>query len=364
MKLKQHKDMSRPQPPPFVSPARVCARMFTMGAAMTLMCVGLILLETSCTTTRTKDEWLRVFFDGVPTEEERQAAANPAVEQPPESKHAEVAARLATVLVRPTSVHSPYEDHDCKGCHESSYSQKLRGTVKEVCLSCHEDFPTEAKSVHYPVEEGECLECHSPHESEHPFLLVRPRATLCVECHDDLVDAQNKHDPAEEGECLECHSPHASDNASLLLRTGNALCYECHDSVTEAEFKHDPAAEGECLACHSPHASDNPSLLLRTGAALCYECHDSMTEAEFKHDPVAEGECLECHSPHASNLPFQLRAKGQALCYQCHDEDDITGSESHLDMGKEDCTTCHDPHQGEKEYFLKPLPKKTPGGRT
>ena len=276
-----------------------------LGLAATALCS--LLLAVGCAT-RTKHEWLCLFFDGVPPEPS--AGQGLSTASGPAATTNGAARPLAPKVAAPTVfVHKPYGEDQCDKCHDRTSGQKLRGSVKDVCLNCHTGL---------------------------------------------LARAKHLHSPAEDGECLQCHAPHQSLQKSLLLRKGKALCYECHDDVTKGKVKHPPAEDGECLECHNPHASDQAHLLRKKGQALCYSCHDAVTKAKNKHAPVEDGDCLSCHRPHASDEPALLKLKGQALCYDCHDQKDVTKQPAHAQIGESACTQCHDPHGSDRQALLKP----------
>ena len=222
---------------------------------MSLVLGGSVLLETSCTTPGTRDEWLRFFFDGVPVEGEETAAA--------EAEGAEEAGAEREPLPTPVRpgprpvFHEPIAEDDCQECHQSSMSQGLVGTLTEVCFTCHDEFAAEGVRMHGPVEDGECTTCHDPHRSKHRGLLVMALTDLCNDCHDDVTEAEVKHSPAEEGECLECHNPHAAGEPGLLVAPVPSLCFACHDEEdVAAGDAHQTIGEESCTACHDPHQGE------------------------------------------------------------------------------------------------------------
>lgn len=268
----------------------------------------------------TKRKWLTVFFDGVPAEGSRTNAPAPA------GTNAPAVAAGTTGFVRPEQWvepvvyrHKPFLNEQCSECHESKFSQRMKGPTTQVCFACHTNF---------------------------------------------LTKAAVKHTPAESGECMSCHHPHQSVNTNLLLFTGKAACFECHDDFLEkAKVKHAPAESGECLACHSPHVSPHKALLRLAGQALCFECHDDFTEkAKFKHTAVTE--CSACHKSHHSEEAGLLVTARKQLCFECHEEKDLAKSQGHARMADKSCLDCHQHHVGENKYLLKsevlrPSPNET-----
>jgi len=259
-----------------------------------------------------KRKWLSIFFDGVPAEgaatnrtaRAPEAATNQIASITPRSAYAKPAEWVEPVMFR----HVPFKDEKCNDCHESKFSQRMKGSVKEVCSACHPKILPPAPTKHAPVESGECLSCHHPHQSTNKFLLVRTGKAMCFECHDDFLEkAKVKHAPVESGECLSCHAPHHSTNKFLLVRSGKAMCFECHDDFLEkAKFQH--TAVADCSSCHSAHKSEESALLIKSRAQLCLECHEVKDLAQSKgHAQIAKMACLQCHDPHVGQDKFLLK---------------------------------------------------------
>jgi predicted CXXCH cytochrome family protein len=112
-----------------------------------------------------------------------------------------------------------------------------------------------------------------------------------------------------------------------------------------------------------------PAQLGSTVAETCQKCHPGMTDGKFKHGPVDSGYCTLCHDAHASSNSAWLRKPVWDLCSTCHPDQGngihvVAGyikSFSHPTKGKKDqarpgkslsCSSCHDPHKGEHEYFF------------
>jgi predicted CXXCH cytochrome family protein len=123
------------------------------------------------------------------------------------------------VTIRPKKpafyFHPPFVEQQCDNCHDTKSSQKLVLPPKKLCVTCHEDFTKNKKTVHYPVSEGACMECHDPHQSTNKTLLKKPVPEICFTCHEEKDIKAN---PAHEGQtmCTECHNPHASNEEKLL----------------------------------------------------------------------------------------------------------------------------------------------------
>ena len=184
-----------------------------LAAGALLVMIGLL----GCSTAKDY-KWLSFFFDGVPNPNARTNAIV-ATAGVGSTNKAPVVARPVSSLI----THPPYGDKACLECHESKFSVRMKGTQRQVCFACHDDFLAKAKVKHAPAENSECTACHEPHFSPNKNLLLRTGRTLCTECHDDpLAKAKVKHSPVESG-CLECQSPHASTNKFLVKKAGKAL---------------------------------------------------------------------------------------------------------------------------------------------
>lgn len=326
---------------------RSCRRRRTGRA----LAIALTLMVAAGCATRTRHEWLVLFFDGVPPEPGTETNAAHSVAG--SVAHGTSGTNAPAPPLPKIVIHAPYGDRECNGCHESAFSQKMKGPLKDVCLGCHADLLDKAKSTHSPVDAGECLQCHNPHQSPRKFLLTKKPTELCIECHDDMSKVKTPHAPVAGGECLECHKPHVSDQPHLLARKKSAICTSCHDGTADGKTPHAPAKDGDCVECHKPHGSDLPHMLARKGGDLCLSCHEKFT-AKVMHSPAAEGECLSCHQPHVSSEPALLKKSIKSLCYDCHDKADVESSTTHKTAGDSACTICHDPHGSDQKLMLKP----------
>jgi predicted CXXCH cytochrome family protein len=289
--------------------------------------------------------------------------------------------------------HTAFKEGDCLGCHSAHASMQpnlLVAEGRDLCLTCHDtlhghapDTPKpylgtdltfgllenvrmtwwehrpEAFDHHAGVDD--CLECHTSHASDQNALLVKPLASLCASCHEDVVNLSTnawvKHPGVtEEQGCMNCHAPHDSDQRGLLRDTVVNVCAACHNDpenrldaprapwMTQAsvpgEGTHAHAGQ-DCIQCHDVHGGKFTSLLVRpyTSAfylpysrasyALCLGCHDrSMIEETttksatgFRngdtnlHSVHVIGEdgkgrsCSACHTPHISESAELVRPK-------------------------------------------------------
>jgi predicted CXXCH cytochrome family protein len=124
---------------------------------------------------------------------------------------------------------------------------------------------------------------------------------------------------------------------------------------------HGMISRRDCFACHDERSGD--WTIADEDAVLCAKCHEARPAAKFIHGPLAIGSCTVCHDPHGQTNPGFLIATGEALCFRCHTEADAL---KHLRMKPDDtgaflrekgCTFCHDPHQSDRKYLLRPKNK-------
>src|SRR6476620_7790484 len=116
---------------------------------------GLVIL-LGCATEK-KQKWLNFFFDGVPAPGQGTNGTTVVYDEngQPLDKTVVVHTNAAFPKVKFVA-HPPYEDKKCNECHESRFSVKLKGTQRQVCFTCHDDFLEKAKVKHQPAETSEC----------------------------------------------------------------------------------------------------------------------------------------------------------------------------------------------------------------
>ena len=283
-------------------------------------------------------------------------------------------------------VHGPVEGGDCVTCHAQPEEGRHRfdpvpAGETPICYDCH-DAKNTGKFIHGPVESGECTACHDPHESPNKFLLRKPGAELCWECHEnDKTNFPFVHGPAAVGACEGCHDPHSSNYEMRLRAPGNDMCFQCHEDKKEAltaqPHIHKPVKD-KCISCHSPHGTAHKFQLLDEPPGLCLGCHKEiakqLAEVTTKHGALARDKtCLNCHDAHASPYAKQLLLPPMDLCLSCHDKAMETPTEPIIDMKQwladnpdhhgpireQDCTACHDPHGSKNMRILRKAFPKT-----
>ncbi len=325
----------------------------------------------------------------------------------------------------PVSSHEPFALGTCIDCH-NPHGGKRKSFIRtqstqELCVSCHDESDNEI--MHHPVNEGDCLTCHEAHQSSHEKLLVQSRDTLCMSCHKGLgiggligiyqltEQRPSIHDPVAKEGCVACHVPHGSDEPALLIDSQRTICLGCHEDMVNnlplAKSVHNPFESDQlCTQCHSPHSSDHDKLLTESSSELCFTCHNKETvsasgfviqdmklliaESPVVHEPAARGECTSCHASHYStheslllkNYPdkeyTEYNPENYAMCIGCHDpnliEDEFStlthfrnGTQNlhflHINREKgRSCGICHEPHAGSQPALMRERFPFGPGG--
>lgn len=177
-----------------------------------LALAGLLMLA-ACTSTR-RHEVLSFFFDGVPSPDGVEAEA-PRMDATP-SAFAELrAARARNPLPTPEpmrSVHEPYRNRECRGCHEGMFRIDAVEMDIELCDRCHQDQREAEGWDHGPINLGRCIPCHQPHRSTHEHLLSRGMPDLCLNCHLDVRPGEaDYHNTPQFEQCTHCHAAHRMD---------------------------------------------------------------------------------------------------------------------------------------------------------
>ena len=125
------------------------------------------------------------------------------------------------------------------------------------------------------------------------------------------------------------------------------------DNAVE-RYTHPAVMEG-CTDCHE-FTRQGGVELAEEGKELCLMCHDDPTldkknkPLPVVHSPIADDDdCTSCHDPHQGiNDTFNPEPVPE-LCYQCHDSvtEKFPGkkySNIHVPVGEGSCTQCHNPH--------------------
>lgn len=147
-----------------------------------------------------KDRLTRFFFE-VP-EGTSDDAANTEAASPDEATTA-----VAAPEPRYVSVHAPYRDKRCGGCHDTANRMRVFDDQAAACAACHQRYFTDAVE-HEPVAGGDCDTCHLPHRSTFSYLLKGTVLESCADCHDPDDLGEEGHDVPSVENCTACHDPH------------------------------------------------------------------------------------------------------------------------------------------------------------
>jgi len=114
---------------------------------------------------------------------------------------------------------------------------------------------------------------------------------------------------------------------------------------------HPPYAMKRCNGCHDKNSESG---FVAPKEKLCEVCHQNFIKGSFGHGPAIVGSCLSCHVPHEAKFPRLLKFPKEELCQSCHHEARMTRNLHDIVAAKKIvCSDCHDPHSGNRRYFLK-----------
>ena len=171
------------------------------------------------------------------------------------------APRLVLAEPKYKSVHMPYQDRQCRRCHDEEQRMSVREDMPDICLSCHRQYFDEDNVEHSPVADAECLSCHDLHRSERTSLLKQSMLEACGDCHDGPEDlSEEAHGGEGVEDCTACHDPHFGE-APYLKTVGQTAaehsCVGCHSRPENlSRSAHSGEDAGNCTACHVPHLDD------------------------------------------------------------------------------------------------------------
>ena len=128
--------------------------------------------------------------------------------------------------------------------------------------------PVERDYIPFRFHQGfinsDCKDCHNLNTKPFDFntLVTSEEAlSICLECHDDCLQAKYIHGPVGMGACVPCHDHHGSSKEAMLKNTGNKLCHTCHESARTDEHldklkKAKADTSTNCLTCHDSHGTE------------------------------------------------------------------------------------------------------------
>ncbi|NOX35066.1 MAG: hypothetical protein GXP56_15280 [Deltaproteobacteria bacterium] len=272
----------------------------------------------------------------------------------------------------------------CKECHFEKFS--IAGTRHDLKKSS-----PSAKNIlgQTAADSGLCGSCHLIHGSHKGFLWARKTDSrdsksnrqLCKSCHNKhgiahkkvnkgfshplkrhdineyrraglpFFDQNGKYSAKGDLSCYTCHDPHTPrirnkiKTVSFLRKNPPLICKSCHtDKFAITNSKHDLSGSGKnsailCKTCHWVHNANNSFLwagkLVRGN--VCFDCHNK--------DGVAKKKVLKGAS-HPVNI--SVYDKGILTSLPLFDK---IGKKSKKGLLK--CYTCHNPHKGTSNNFLR-----------
>jgi hypothetical protein len=182
--------------------------------------------------------------------------------------------------------------------------------------------------------------------------------TVCVDCHDDVVDMK-KGGYHKIVACETCHGPaaeHVATEGEVGLRAprDRGYCPLCHEYLPSrptgfpqiVSASHNPIKP--CISCHDPHDPVPPET-----PEDCEACHATIarTKALSAHVYVP---CIRCHEApedHKTNPRRSLPTLpgNREFCGECHDRSGNGDKEiKKIDMSTHGesyvCWQCHYPH--------------------
>lgn len=135
-------------------------------------------------------------------------------------------------------------------------------------------------------------------------------------------------------------------------------CSFCHNNIIKHEYQHAPILD-DCQTCHQSTGNKHPRAklkgfeLVEKMPDLCFVCHAVQNDKSYVHSPISEGDCSSCHDPHGSEYQYYLpKASATNLCYECHDMDTDKKPVMHAAIELDGCATCHDSHQSDHSALL------------
>lgn len=203
----------------------------------------------------------------------------------------------------------------------------------------------------------DCVVCHATAVT--PAFNLSQHARLeqgCASCHDNVADHLRTQQAGGPGSPVPT-VPTVKGSSPTKI---NETCLACHDKGNQSSWLssvHDRRRVA-CTSCHAVHdfKSARAQLKTRQAAETCYACHKEQRARAMRtsHHPVREGklDCSSCHDPHEGDAPKMVKAATvNELCYQCHAEKRGPFLFEHAPV-REDCVSCHEPHGSNHSRLL------------
>ena len=164
--------------------------------------------------------------------------------------------------------------------------------------------------------------------------------------------------------CVACHELRETRAIEGSVQGAEESCNVCHQDISKAVWQHGPVANKLCLACHQQSVKPwrigfPPSKI----EVICFSCHmgkSALHSRKYLHGPTIVGGCTLCHDPHGGDKRYFLWAEGSLeLCITCHsDKENLVKKDDRLPyvhdvIPRRGCVICHDPHASDNLFVLK-----------
>lgn len=187
-------------------------------------------------------------------------------------------------------------------------------------------------------------------------------ADTCLTCHDRAKETR-LHEYHRE--CQSCHTGgtvhvERPEKSNIGLPAA-AQCLTCHGATMKSRwsFGQHARAEVKCSSCHGIHLSRTATGIEARAkrvdqvSTTCASCHADVA-ARFRlpsHHPVTEGamSCTSCHDPHSGDRTSVLSEVDR--CGSCHQAQRTPKAVVHPPVA-EGCSTCHNPHGSPNRRLL------------
>lgn len=139
-------------------------------------------------------------------------------------------------------------------------------------------------------------------------------------------------------------------------------CTECHDMKKNKKYFHLPVKAGSCKNCHSFYNNNKKLLMAENTPKLCTMCHsakEQLIQENKNVHPAIKINCTGCHDPHSGDRQYRLKAdKRVDLCLTCHTEKkewikNVKNKHGAIDLKNGGCFGCHDPHGTTRPKMLR-----------